>query len=128
MSKIHSFSGREQSYDWEDVIAKQYEDGAAMGASGKIMIGKEDGAQNFVFRYFLIQPGGHSTLDDRHAHDHGVMILHGRAVLMLGQEKYEVGPRDIIYISPWEPHSFETIGEDPLGFLCVIPNKDLLGV
>jgi len=126
MSVIHRFTGSDFSFDWEDVKSKDYPDGAAKGASGKIMIGKEEGAEYFVFRYFHIQPGGHSTLEDYHAHDHGVMILHGRALVTIGDEQFEAGPRDIVYISPWVSHSLTTLGDDPLGFLCVIPNKDLL--
>jgi quercetin dioxygenase-like cupin family protein len=126
MSKIHRFIGSDTDFDWESVISKEYEDRASKGASGKIMIGAHDGASYFVFRYFKIEPGGHSSINDHHAHDHGVMILHGRAILGVGEEQFEVGPRDIIYIQPWEYHSFTTLGDEPLGFLCVIPNKKLL--
>ena len=126
MSTIHRFTGSESQFDWEDVKSKSYPDGAAKGASGKIMIGRDEGAEFFVFRYFHVKPGGHSTLDDHHAHDHGVMILHGRARVTVGDEQFEANPRDIIYISPWERHSLATIGDEPLGFLCVIPNKEML--
>ena len=126
MSVIHRFSGTENAFDWENVKSKQYPDGAAKGASGKIMIGDADGAEHFAFRYFCIQPGGHSTLQDYHAHDHGVMILHGHAQVSLEDEQFELKPRDIIYISPWEHHSLAPIGDQPLGFLCVIPNKAML--
>jgi quercetin dioxygenase-like cupin family protein len=126
MSTIHRFIGSEDHFDWEDVKSKSYPDGAAKGASGKIMIGRDEGAEYFVFRYFHVEPGGHSTMDDYHAHDHGVLILHGRALLKVEDEEYELGPRDIAYISPWEHHSLTTIGAEPLGFLCVIPNKEML--
>lgn len=126
MSTIHRFTGSDFSYDWENVRSKEYPDGAAKGASKKVMIGPEEGAEYFVFRYFNIQPGGHSTLEDFHAHDHGVLILHGRALVKVEDEQFEAGPRDIVYISPWVKHSLTTIGDEPLGFLCVIPNKELL--
>jgi quercetin dioxygenase-like cupin family protein len=126
MTTIHRFCGTESSFDWEDVLSKEYAVGASKGASGKVMIGKAEGAPHFAFRYFCIQPGGHSTLNDHHAHEHGVMILHGRALLTAGDQKIEVGPRDIVYIEPWEYHSFAALGDEPLGFLCVIPNKELL--
>ena len=126
MSTVHRFTGSDYSFDWEGVKSKDYPDGAAKGASGKVMIGWDEGAEYFVFRYFHIEPGGHSTLEDYHAHDHGVMILHGRALVTIGDEQYEVGPRDIVYISPLVSHSLTTLGDEPLGFLCVIPNKDLL--
>lgn len=40
--------------------------------------------------------GGHSTLDDYHAHDHGVCILHGRVIVDIEGTEYEVGSRDMI--------------------------------
>ncbi len=126
MSAIHRFRGTDTNFDWENVITKEYADGAAKGATGKIVIGSQDAAGHFVFRYFRIEPGGHSTLNDYHAHDHGVMILHGRALLTLGQEQHELGPYDVAYIQPWEYHHLTTLGDEPLGFLCVIPNKEML--
>lgn len=126
MSAIHHFTGTPDSYDWQDSLIKEYPEGPAKGAKGKIMIGSQDDAKHFVFRYFRIEPGGYSTIDDTHAHDHGVMILHGRALAHIGGKVEEVGPHDVIYIEPWMPHHLETLGDEPFGFLCVIPNKDML--
>jgi quercetin dioxygenase-like cupin family protein len=123
MSVIHRFTGTDDSHDWENATHREYDVPGVVGASGKILIGKAHGAENFVFRYFHVLPGG-NTVFDQHPHDHGVMILHGRARVILGEEEHEVGPRDLVYISPNEVHQFFAIGEEPLGFLCVIPPKD----
>ena len=32
----------------------------------------------------------------------------------------------VLYVEPWEHHSLATISDQPMGFLCVIPNKDML--
>ena len=58
---------------------------------------------------------------ERHPHDHGVFILRGRARVRLGSEEVEVGPRDVVYVPGNELHQFQAIGDEPLGFLCVIP-------
>lgn len=126
MSTIHEFNGSNTSYDWLGAIKKEYPEGPAKGAKGKIIIGDQDGANHFVFRYFCIEPGGHSAIDDTHEHDHGVYILHGKAIAHIGEMVKEVGPNDVVYIEPWMPHHFETLGDEPLGFLCVIPNKEML--
>jgi quercetin dioxygenase-like cupin family protein len=126
MGSVHHFSGTENHFEWDQVKSFAVADGAALGASGKILIGPDDGARHFVFRYFCIQPGGHSTLNDFHAHDHGVIILHGQALVRLEDQRFEAGPHDIIYIQPWEHHSLTALGDEPLGFLCVILSKDLL--
>ena len=61
---------------------------------------------------------------EQHPHDHGVLILHGRARVRLGEQEFEVGPRDLVYVSPNDIHQFSTLGAEPLGFLCVIPPKE----
>ena len=128
MSVIHRFSGTETAWDWENVLEYPIKPGdeRSRGASGKIVISPQDGAGYFIFRYFRVEPGGLSTLKDYHGHDHGVLILHGRAIVHLGEKQFEVGPHDAVYISPWEEHWLETVGDEPLGFLCVIPNKEVL--
>ncbi len=128
MSVIHHFRGTETAWNWEDVLEYPIQPGdeSSKGASGKIIISPRDGASHFVFRYFRVEPGGYSTFKDHHAHDHGVLILHGRAIVHIGENQYELGPHDTVYISPWEEHWFEAVGDEPMGFLCVIPDKEML--
>lgn len=126
MSAIHRFNGKEDAYDWENSNLKEFSDGNSRGATGKIIISERDNAQYFVFRYIRIEPGGYSTFNDYHTHDHGIYILHGHAIVNIEGTDYEVGPRDTIYISPLEHHYLRNFGEEPLGFLCVIPNKEML--
>lgn len=126
MINIHRFTGQADSFNWENVTAKEYPDGPSKNAAGMVILGKEDGAPHFVFRYFCVQPGGYSAREDFHFHEHGVMILHGRAALRVEDEEVEVGPNDMIYIPGWKKHHFTVVGDEPLGFLCVIPNKEML--
>jgi quercetin dioxygenase-like cupin family protein len=127
MAVVHRFTGTETSFDWEGVHSMKYDDGATRGASGKVMIGRDEGAPYFIFRYFNIQAGGHSTLRDYHFHDHGVMILHGKARVTIEDQIYELNPHDIIYIKSNEHHHLAAVGDEPMGFLCVIANKEMLG-
>lgn len=127
MSTIHHFCGSESNWNWENVLEYPFDPGdtTSKGASGKIMIGPQEGAAHFVFRYFRIEPGGHSTFKDLHAHDHGILILHGQGLVHLGEEQHAVRPHDIVYISPMQEHWLEAVGDQPMGFLCVIRNKDV---
>ena len=74
-------------------------------------------------RYIEVEPGGHTSLDV-HAHEHGVMILRGKGRILLGQEELEVGFGDIIFVPGNERHQFRNAGDEPLGFLCVIPRLE----
>jgi len=118
--RVHRFVGTGGAFDWDGVPEKIVDKPEAAGVTGKVLIGPGDGAPNYRVRYFRVEPGGHSPLE-RHPHDHGVFILHGRARVRLGSEEVEVGPRDVVYVPGNELHQFQAIGDEPLGFLCVIP-------
>ena len=120
MGAIHRFTGTDSAFDWDGVEPERYEESGTAGATRRILIGPDDGARNFVMRYFEIPPGGRSSLD-RHGHDHGVYILKGKARLTLEGAAHDLGPGDVAHIAPNEVHQLENIGGDPLGFLCVIP-------
>ncbi len=122
MGRVHRFVGTADSFDWEDVPEKVVTGPGVAGVSGKILVGPLDGAPNFRIRYFRIEPGGHSALE-RHGHDHGVYILHGHGRVRMGEEEVEVSPGDAVYIPGWELHQFSAVGDEPLGFLCVIPAR-----
>ena len=119
MGVIHRYKG---DFDWEGVSLSRYPSEEMKGVSVRWLIGPAEKAPNFALRYFEIEPGGWSSLD-QHAHDHGVVILRGRGRVLMGEEEFEVTFGDVVYIPPWEVHQFKNIGDEPLGFLCIIPPK-----
>jgi oxalate decarboxylase/phosphoglucose isomerase-like protein (cupin superfamily) len=46
---------------------------------------------------------------------------YGRALVLLGSDEVGAGPRDVVYVPGNEVHQFRALGDEPLGFLCVIP-------
>ena len=109
---------------WHDVPVQAYgpDNSGADKATRQILIGKNENSPNFHIRYFAVQPGGHTSLD-QHAHEHGVYILHGRAYLRLENNEYELNAGDVVYIPGNEVHQFFTSGQEPFGFLCVVPAR-----
>lgn len=120
MAKLHRQIGKPQNLDWEGVQIKEYASTSARGVEGKVIIGPQDGEPNYYLRYFRVEPGGYTSLD-RHEHDHGVYVIHGRAEVLLGEKTVEIGPHDIVYIPGNEVHQFRVTGPEPLGFLCIVP-------
>lgn len=123
MGIIHRFKKLENGeMRWQDVPVRAYgpDNSAADRATRQVLIGHDEQSPHFHLRYFAVQPGGHTALD-RHAHDHGVYVVHGRARLLLGDEQYEIGVGDVVYIPGDEVHQFVTEGEEPFGFLCIVP-------
>lgn len=118
MSFIHRFNGSENNYSWDDVVIKQYE-GDLDGVTKQVPIGPEDGSNNFIIRYFRLEPGKHSNRES-HEHEHGVIIMHGHARVQINQDFFELHPQDAVFISSNDLHQFTALGNTPLGFLCVI--------
>jgi len=71
------------------------------------------------WRYFEIEPGGHSTFE-RHKHVHAVLILRGKGQVLVGEEIREVGMRDLVHVEPMTWHQFQANLGEPLGFLCLV--------
>ena len=117
MGVVHHRVEDGQTWHWDGVAVENYNSNQA---TKEVLVGIKDGANNFVIRYFTIPPHGFSNLDN-HAHDHGVVVMAGRAKVMLGERFEEVGPGDAIYIPGWERHQFENLTDEPFTFLCVIP-------
>lgn len=87
----------------------------------QVLIGA-DQAPNFALRRFTIQPGGGMP---RHTNEveHEQYVLRGRARIGIGEEEFEVGADDVVYIPAGVPHWYEAQGEEPFEFLCAVPNQ-----
>ena len=107
------------SGSWEGVPVQGYHDPSLAGVRKHELIGEAEGAREYRVRYFEVPAGGR-TARERHPHDHGVMIVTGRARVTLGHETHEVGEGDVVYVAGDELHCFEALGEEPLGFVCVV--------
>jgi mannose-6-phosphate isomerase-like protein (cupin superfamily) len=71
------------------------------------------------WRYFEVQPGGHSTLE-RHQHIHWVLILRGRGACLVGDAITDIAEHDLVEIQPMQWHQFRAAEDAPLGFLCLV--------
>jgi quercetin dioxygenase-like cupin family protein len=120
MGIVHRFTGDEGTLEWEGVVDQRYDAADVVGTTARVLIGPAEGAPTFRIRYFRVEPGGNTSLD-QHPHEHGVLIVHGRASVILGEQEVTVGPWDVVYVPGHEVHQFRTLGNEPLGFLCVIP-------
>ncbi len=104
---------------WAGVVPESYPDPSLAGVRKHQLIGEAEGARQYRVRYFEVPPGGR-TARERHPHDHGVVIVSGRARVTLGEQTHEVGEGDAVYVAGEELHCFEALGDQPLGFVCVV--------
>lgn len=94
---------------------------AGTQTSFRVLIGPGEGP-NFALRRFTMQPGGGMP---RHTNEveHEQYVLRGKARIGIGEEVFEVGADDVVFIPAGEPHWYEAVGEEPFEFLCVVPNR-----
>jgi len=75
------------------------------------------GAERLQLRLFTIDVGGHTPLE-KHAHEHEVFVLRGRALVRGGDKEVAANSRDVIFIPSYEEHQFKNIGDEPVELLC----------
>ncbi len=92
--------------------------GGAKGVKVKYLIDQRAGAESFFLRYYQVEKGGYTPLD-QHVHEHEVFILQGKALVIGDDKEFEAKPGESIYVKSNEKHQFLNIGEEPLAFLCV---------
>lgn len=95
------------------------------GASGcqvQWLIGEKDGAPTFAMRRFEVAPGGY-TPRHFHPYEHEVFVLAGQGEVIENDKAHKIGPGDVILVSPDEIHQFKNTGDQPMQFLCLIPNS-----
>lgn len=105
---------------WDGVPVLPYkEDGTIFKSVTRQVLFDGTGDLPVQFRYFEVGPGGHSTLE-RHQHQHAVMVIRGHGRVLVGDQVYEIGMRDVVHIPPMTWHQFRAPEDEPLGFLCVV--------
>lgn len=91
------------------------------GVTVRWLITKKDGAIRYAMRHFEIKPNGQINLHN-HPEEHEIYVLSGKARVFndKGSETIAI-PGDVLFVPPHETHGYETVGEDPFTFLCIIP-------
>jgi len=104
-----------------DIVEEKVTTYGSTGVTVRWLITKQDGAIRYVMRRFEIQPNGQIKLHS-HAEEHEIYVLSGTARVFndKGFETTAVSG-DVLFVPPHETHGYETVGENPFTFLCVIP-------
>ncbi|WDP92075.1 MAG: cupin domain-containing protein [Desulfobacter sp.] len=90
--------------------------------AGRVMLGKEDGAENFCMRRFEIGPDGFTP---RHSHDweHEVWVLAGEGEVFIDDTWHSLKPDTAVFVPPNIDHQFRNNSGAPFSFLCLVPSN-----
>ena len=118
-SKVIKSSG----YSWENIEKKEYKTDTQnfKDIHRYTLLKNESPGLNAETRYFEIQPGGYSSLE-QHQHTHSVIIIRGSGSVILDNDLQRIHEHDVVYISPETIHQFHADNGQTLGFICVVDN------
>lgn len=107
--------------NYEDVVAHRLESETVKGVTGRVVIGKEDDANNFCMRVFSIEPGGFAP---RHSHEweHEIFVHKGVGKVYQNGEWREVNSGTVVFIPGGEEHQLMNAGGEEFVFICLIPS------
>ena len=92
------------------------------GVTMQVLIGPEDGAENFVMRRFTIEPGCNTPY---HSHDweHETLILEGEGALVTEDGEQPLKSGDVVLVPSGEVHQFRNTASATFRILCLVPMK-----
>ena len=108
----------------EQVQQQKVDMEGAEGCQVRWLLGPADGAPGFAMRQFEVAVGGH-TPKHHHPYEHEVFVLEGEGVALEGDQQRPLRPGDVVLVTPDEVHQFKNTGDQPLKFLCLVPNSSM---
>lgn len=115
---IHS-----SDYHWDGVERKEYKTNTTnfKGVSRYSLLGEaeDEWELNMQTRYFEVEPGGYTSLE-QHRHPHSVVVIRGSGSVVLGDEIHPLQLNDVVFISPETLHQFHADRGEALGFVCIV--------
>ena len=90
----------------------------------QVPLSKKDGAPNFSFRVFTIEPNGHTPFH-KHPFEHLNYVIEGSGALVTeeGKER-EVKQGDFVLVLPDEKHQYKNkSSKNPFMMICAVPKE-----
>ncbi len=107
---------------YSSVNATHFDNDSAKGVDGRVLIGKDDGANNFCMRVFEISAGGNTP---KHAHDweHEMFIHTGEGEVFGNGRWNKMTAGNVVFIPGNEEHQIKNSGKELLTVICLVPSK-----
>jgi len=94
----------------------------AAGVTKQVPISAGDGAPNFCFRVFTIEPGGNTPFHS-HSFEHLNYVTSGQGMLVDENGEHAIGKGDFCLVLPGEKHQYRNPKSnlEPLVIICAVP-------
>ena len=106
--------------NYTSVTPTHFSNDQAKGVAGRVVVGKNDGANNFCMRIFEIAPQG-STPKHVHPWEHEMFIHAGSGEIYGNGQWNPIEPGNAIFMPPNEEHQVRNTGRGLLILACLVP-------
>lgn len=102
-------------------LSQSFDGDIVKNVTGRIAIGKDDGANNFCMRVFTIGKDGFTP---RHSHEweHEIFVHAGKGQVFKEGNWKDVEAGTVIFIPGNEEHQLRNAGDQDFTFICLIPS------
>ncbi len=107
--------------EYREAPARELTSATMHGVTGRVVVGKADGADNFCMRIIEVAPGG-VIPPHRHPWEHEQFVHAGRGRVRHGEQWTGIGPGSVLFVPADAEHHIENIGDEPLVIVCLVPN------
>lgn len=107
--------------NFTDVTATKIDNDQARGISARVVIGREDGAENFCMRVFQLAPGG-CTPKHAHAWEHEIFVHEGDGGIFGNGAWHPFLRGTVVLVEADEEHQIKNSGTETLTFVCLVPS------
>lgn len=98
------------------LVRRIWEESQVPDAMNKLLV-KRDETETIALGYVQVEAGNSTKMDIHDDEEEIYVILKGRAILTIGDEKQEVGPGMVAYVPRNKKHNMACISEENLEYL-----------
>lgn len=107
--------------EYQETLSQSFNSEVVKNVTGRVVIGKDDGASNFCMRVFSVGPEGFTP---RHSHEweHEIFVHSGEGQVYRAGEWIDIKAGTAIFIPGNEEHQMRNTGTEDFTFVCLIPS------
>lgn len=105
---------------YSEALSRSFNNETVKNVTGRVVIGRDDGAPNFCMRIFTVGAEGYTP---RHSHEweHEIFVHSGKGQIFKNGEWTDVEAGTAVFIPGGEEHQLRNRGDEDFTFVCLIP-------
>ncbi|MBA3009781.1 MAG: cupin domain-containing protein [Proteobacteria bacterium] len=106
--------------NYTDILPVTMDNDMVKNVAGRLLIGREDGANNFSMRLFEMGSKGHTP---KHSHpwEHEVFVHKGTGEVFMDGQWHSLSEGSAIFVPPNVEHQFRNTADKDFAFVCLVP-------